>query len=715
MGAILEQPVPQPRMLNPAISPELERIIVKSLEKDPALRYQSARELGIDLKRLAPTTARTTAPIPRVRVRPRHVLSLLALVAVAVALTAWLGRGRWSAGTPAIPQGAMVIADFTNDTGDQGLSDAIRAGLSVQLQQSPYGNVVSRERVFDALRRMQRPTASLDADTLRELCVREGIPILLAGSIQGRGGVTRVDARAVNPASGAILFNEFVQFTDASATFDSIDALAQAVRQRLGEPLSGIEQHNEPLAKVTTRSLDGLEQYSRAADLFAGGDPDAALPFLRAALELDPDFAMAHRLLARVYETLGNGTGEREHLARAYELRNKLTERERRQVEASYFRGRGEYERAAETLSALTAMYPSDGEALYELAIAYRDAGEAAKAAKALETTIARAPHITAAYGDLLLLLARSSQYSRARQVYDDAQRRHIEGPRIIWGLGMLLTGEGRIDDARAQFSRLETQGDVFGNLARFYQAMADTYEGRFERAVERLERDVLLDRRDRNTVAELKRRDLLARIAFVRGRFEEVRRQLNLVLAAGDENLGVEELRRVATLFARTGRVSDARAAVDRLGSLQQQTDSAFARSCHDSAAGELAIAEGDPRRGVELLQVAQAQYARSDIILGLARALTVAKHWTSARAEWDRVLASPGEIFQEGFAAEWVLAHADRARVEHALGDDQAARRDYSAFFSLWAGADDLPPKRAAAADARALEIQAPASVPH
>jgi tetratricopeptide (TPR) repeat protein len=710
MGAILEAPVPQPRHLNPRISSELERIITKALEKSPALRYQSARELAIDLTRLEPTSVRRAAEMrPAPRRRTFVIVALVALVAAIVGV--FVARYRWTPSSP-VPRGSIVIADFSNGTGDPGLADAIRAGLFVQLQQSSYGEVVSRERVFDALRRMQRPPTSLDADTLREVCVREGIPILLAGSIQRRGEVTRVDARALNPASGDVLFNEFVQFRDASETFDNIDALARSVRRRLGEPLSGIQQHNEPLAKVTTRSLKGLEQYSRAAELFARGDPDAALPFLRASLEVDPDFAMAHRLLARVYETLGNGSGEREHLTRAYELRNNLTERERRHVEASYFRGLGQYERAVASLTALTTLYPDDAEGHYDLAIALRDEGDISKAIKELETTIARAPHVTAAYGELVLLLTRSSNYSRAREVLQEAERRSIGGARITWGRGMLLLGEGRVDDARAQFSLLETQGDVFRNLARFYQAVADTYEGRFSRGAERLEQDALLDERDRNTVAELRRRHLLARIALVRGNLPEVRRQLGYVLRAGDENLGAEELRGAAMLLARIGSVREARVIVDKLGSLQQQASSGFARSCRDSAAGELAIAEGQTRRGEELLRIAAAEYPRSDITDGLARALTAAKDWSRARAEWDRLIASPGEAFQEGFAADWVLAHAERARVEQRLGDLQAAERDYATFFRLWARADDVPPKRAAEANARPLESPGSAS---
>jgi tetratricopeptide (TPR) repeat protein/tRNA A-37 threonylcarbamoyl transferase component Bud32 len=695
LGAILDNAAPQARLLNPRISPELDRIITKALDKDARLRYQSARELTVDLERLGQPAGGRGASIHAGSRRWRLPAAVLGVVAVSV--IAGVGYRERRGTHEGVPRGSMAIADFANGTGDAGLGDAIRAGLSVQLQQSQYGNVVSRDQVVDALRRMQRLGASLDAETLREVCVREGIPILLAGTIQRRGTVTRVDARALNPASGALLFNEYVQFRDENEAFGSIDALARAVRQRLGEPLSGIQQHDLPLAKVTTRSLEGLKQYSRAADLLARGDADLALPYLRAALDVDPEFAMAHRLLARVYETLGNGTGERDHLARAYELRQNLTERERRHVEASYFRGQGHYERAVETLSALTALYPGDGDAHYELAIAYRDAGDMRKAVKELETTIERSPHVTGAYGELVLLLTRLSDYRRARQVYEAADRRSIHGARTTWGLGMLLLGEGRIAEARAAFTALEAQ-EVFANAARIYQAAADTHEGKLAVAARRLEADVLLDQKAHNTTAEMKRLVLLARIAVVRADAAEARRLARRVADRDPQAAGSAELYRAATVLAPLGDLTRTRSLVSRLKTMRTAINSSFAESCYHGAAAELALAEGQPRRAVDLFRQASAEYWRPIISQGLARAYEAANDWTPARDEWRRLLASRGEVFFEGFAADWVLAHLSVARAEARLGNRQAAQQAYRAFLALWQHGDDLPARRAA-----------------
>ncbi len=706
LGAILDTPAGGARERNTRISADLERVIAKALDKDPQLRYQSARELGVDLDRLAGDRTMPRRAAHHLARVPRGLVA--SLVAATVLLTGWMVYQRWPRPVTVQPRGSIVLADFENHSGDEGLADAIRAGLSVQLQQSSYGNVLSREQIFDALRRMQKADRRLDADTGRELCVRENVPILLAGAIQRRGDVTRVDARGVAPASGDVMFAESVEFRNENEAFDSIDALARAVRRQLGESTTVIEQRSKPLARVTTKSLTALKQYSRASDEFAQGNTAAALPYLRAALDVDPDFAMAHRLIARVYETLGNSEQEREHLNRAYELRASLTDREMRHVEASYHRGVRQYDKAVETLSALTALYPGDGEAHYELALAYRDNQSPSKAIQELETTIAQSPYVTVAYGELALLLARSSSYERAAEVLAEAQRRGIEGARLTWARGMVLLGQGRAEEARAQFTHLEAD-DVYGNIARLYQATTDIFEGRIARAADRLERDLLSDRLAKNTAAELTRRYLLAVVADLQQNTANARKHLTSILEAKPEDLDAETLRRVTTLLARMGDLPRARTVLARLASVAHQSDGAFSQSCLHSGEGAVALAEGQPARAIAVFRASEAEYARPATVQGLARAFAATGDWARARDEWTRVIALRGELLQLGSSADWVLAHLERARAEQHLGDLAAAARDYDTFLNLWSAGDDIPARRAATAEARVVRASA------
>ena len=204
----------------------------------------------------------------------------------------------------------------------------------------------------------ERITKNLDVSTARELCQREGIPLLLAGSVHRRGATIWVTVTGIDPVTHAGRFSVNSEFQNDSDVFHGLDVLARRVRRQLGESLLGIAQSNQPLDEVTTPSVEALKLYTRAREEYIRGDPDGALPLVAQALEIDPEFAMAHRLIARIYETRGNALKSREHLAQAYRFRSKLTQKEGFQVEASYFKGQGEYAKAVETLTAATNLFP---------------------------------------------------------------------------------------------------------------------------------------------------------------------------------------------------------------------------------------------------------------------------------------------------------------------------------------------------------------------
>lgn len=699
IAAIVDTPAKPPSALNPAISAELNRIITKALDTDPHLRYQSARELAVDLERLSGPAK----PVVLARRRPRRAVA--AAIALVAALAAWMAYRAWPRTTVPPDPKSIVIADFENQTDDRQLSDAIRAGLTVQLEQSPYVSVLSRDQVFDALRRMQRADRLPDTETARELALRENVPILLAGRIQRRGGVTRIEARGIDARTEDVLFVEPVEFRREDEVFQSIDALARSVRRNLGESVAGIDQQAQPLARVTTGSFEALKHYSRGADELARGNADGALPLLQTALRVDPNFAMAHRLVARVYETLGNAEKEGEHLTRAYELRASLTDRERLHVEASYLRGHREYEKAVETLTALTNLYPRDAEARYELALAYRDTASMSMAIQELENVVSESPFVTVAYADLVLLLARVRDYERARVVYEEAARRGIAGPRLIWGHGMLLLGEGRTAEARADLTKLADQGDVFSGVARLYLATTDLYEGKMSLAVQELEAAILLDQKARNALPELKRRALLASIALLTGDARDARRHLHAALAGHRADLPPDDLRRLGSLAASAGDLKTARDLLRRLDAARRTVGSAFLQSCYFNLAGEIALGESKPAEAIEAFRNAATQYARPASTTGLARAFAASGDWARARQEWTNALNWKGEILHEGFAAQWVLAHLELARTESRAGDAAAAARHYQMFLALWRDGDDLPARRAAAAEAATL----------
>ena len=302
------------------VSDALDAIILKAIDKRADRRYQSARELLVDLQRCTESSWHAPFPVPPRRLTRRRVI-VAGTVGLATA-AAWWRFGLADEVSAAFPaRGWAVIADFENRSGDPQIERTVQESLLLALQQSSYVNVFSRDRMFDALRRMRQQDVERIPEPLAlEVCRRENAQLMLAGSIVQSGGATRITVRALSPA-GELLFAEIVQLGEKEQFFARIDDLARRVRRRLGESLDRIQQASEPLDKVTTQSFDALRLYTQAVDRIAKGALDEALRLLQAALTLDPQFAMAHRQLARVFGTVGDRQKGLEHLTKAYELR----------------------------------------------------------------------------------------------------------------------------------------------------------------------------------------------------------------------------------------------------------------------------------------------------------------------------------------------------------------------------------------------------------
>jgi serine/threonine protein kinase/tetratricopeptide (TPR) repeat protein len=705
IDAILHQPPVAPRALNSRISTELQTIILKCLDKDPERRYQSAKELLVDLRRL-PQSSTVTAPRPSPSPFWPRVAKLLAygvagLLVLAVGLMA-MNVGGWRDRLLGRPRPPLILAnhkwlligDPENLTDQEFFDKTLREGLTIALQQSHYLNVFPQTRIFETLFRMKRKDVTQVDETLgREICQRENVQVLLASSILNSGGRFQITVRALDPATGDLLFAESEQFKRKEELFDRVDLLARRVRKDLGESLTGINNNSLPLAKVTTRSLEALQLYSRAADAMAQGDADKAQALLQSALELDPDFAMAHRRLARLYLSAGNREKELEHLTRAYDLRNTVTDGEQRLIEGSYFSVQGQYEKAVESLVLLVNLYPDDPDAQYELALAYLDAGDAGNAEKYLQQVLKLNPFSTPAYSSLVRVLARRNENAEALEVYRQAANRGLQTPSLHWGLGLAFLGKGNVKEARDEFTYLQESGKMYQNIGRLYLARTAIYEGKLTSAAEQLKAGIRWDQTQASRSAELLRRYLLARVFVEQGMIDPARRELQLILTAGEpEALQAEDLRRAGTLYARIGDAKSAESVLHKLEHLELNFPTSFNKSCFHDLAGEIALAHGRLAPAVELFSTAATEYPRFASHEGLARAYQAQQDWNRAASGLRQVLEDGGEILQDSFPADWVVAHLELGRVYHRLGNLTSARSEYEEFFRIWHDADEL-----------------------
>ena len=393
--AILHGDPTPPARIRPELSSALEQIITRAIEKDPELRYQTAADLRSDLKRLrrdsggershahplsgavstsrAATTQKTgiTAAIAR---RPKTA-GAAALAVVALAMVAALLYQRR---TPAFTErDEILLTNFVNTTGEAAFDGTLRQALAINLEQSPYLNVVGQEKVRETLRYMGRkPDEPVTEQVGREICVRRGIKALLVGSIANLGTKYVVTLRAVNAATGDDLASVQKEAPSREAVLQELGAAATDVRRRLGESLTSVARFAAPIEQATTSSLEALKAFSTGNERRVMGRELDAVPFYERATQLDPNFAMAFARLSVIYYNGGDYKRADENARRAYELRDRVSERERYYITARYQTMKGDLEALKRTYLLWKETYPRDTAPRNNLAIILSQLGE---------------------------------------------------------------------------------------------------------------------------------------------------------------------------------------------------------------------------------------------------------------------------------------------------------------------------------------------------
>ena len=665
--AILHDEPDRPSRHNRAIDPALEAALLKALQKQPGDRQQTAQDLLHDLQGCAAGHAsRVVVPPPR---RWGRREAALAGAAMLVAVTA-TGYALWPAPSRAKfhARDFVLIGDVDHPT-DPLLSRATREALKITLQQSPFVNVVSSDRVVDTLRRMGRPADAVVSESAGvEICQREGIPVLIAGAMATSGGSTQITIKALEGNTGTLLFAEHAEYTNPADLFARLDDLARRVRRRLGESMESISRTSKPLAQATTGSTEALRQYTRAVDARAMGEFDKVKEPLVAALRLDPDFAMAHMKLADYYSNVA-GTHELAvaEVNAAYRLRERVTTREQHLISAQYFQAHDQFEESRDTLKVLTTLYPDDFESRYELALTHYALEELKPAIAELRVAIQQNPGSVRARGSLALFLARDNQPDAALDATREALAARLDSPYLLWARGLALLGAGRVAEAREAFDRLAEAPGYYAQLAALQHARASLYEGDVEDAAKRLRSLVDASRRARAPAFEFAARALLARTAAHAGDRAAVAAESAALgrLAAGDRASPVE-LHDSGAIAVLAGDLPLARRQLARLAAFEAANATPLARAARLLLEGDIALAERRYAAAARLHDEALVlrpwhMYSRSR-----AEAREALGDWRAAADAWTAMIRARGQILQDGFPADLAVARAGSARAD-------------------------------------------------
>ena len=360
-----------------ALASGVAPVIAKALASDPAERWQSAAELQTALEGIRQQPGERIARKVSRKRRLRLMLMLL-LAAVLVAGGLYYRSHRTK---PLTDKDSIVLSDFTNTTGDSVFDDTLKQGLSVQLEQSPFLNLVSERRVNETLKLMGRPAGDrLTPEVTREVCQRTSSKAMLAGSIAGLGSQYVIGLKAVNCDTGDVLAEAQEQAAGKEAVLKALDAAAVRLRSKLGESLSSVQKYATPLEEATTPSLEALKAYSLGVKTWNAKGDTAALPFFQRAVDLDPNFAMAYSWMSTVYFDLNEVGRGAEYARKAYDLREKVSERERFSIEGNYYSfATGELEKAAQTYELWQQTYPRDDLPYMMLGFVSADPGKLGK------------------------------------------------------------------------------------------------------------------------------------------------------------------------------------------------------------------------------------------------------------------------------------------------------------------------------------------------
>jgi Flp pilus assembly protein TadD len=357
-------PVP-PVRLNPDTPSELERVIDKCFEKDRNLRYQHASDLRTDLQRLKRDTdsGRVTAgtPFEGTTALAKH---WKVIVATAGAMLALFGAGyfHFRAAPRLTDKDTIVLADFTNTTGDPVFDETLRQGLAIQLEQSPFLSLISDRRIHRTLALMQKPPdAKLTPEIAQEVCERSNSAAVLEGSISNLGSQYVLGLRAKRCRTGEILDDEQAQAAKKEDVLNVLSQIAGRFRSRIGESLATVKEHQMPLIEATTTSLEALEAYSAAQAVNVSKGPGAAVKLFKRAAELDPDFALAQAHLGVAYGGIGESVLAAQSLRRAYELRDHASDPEKFFITVNYNQSvTGNLEKSLEAGQLWAQTYPRD-------------------------------------------------------------------------------------------------------------------------------------------------------------------------------------------------------------------------------------------------------------------------------------------------------------------------------------------------------------------
>jgi eukaryotic-like serine/threonine-protein kinase len=681
---------------------------VASVSDDGAAEPLSASAAAVPLAStsLGGKHSADSAATANARTLSWRMLAGVAMMVVALGLAAWLYFSRRALGLT--EKDSVVLADFANSTNDPIFDDTLKTALNISLRQSPFLNVLPDSEVAKTLALMTRPVGTkLTPEVARELCQRAGSKAYIAGAIGSLGSEYVVGLKAVNCQSGDTLAAEQVTAASKEKVLDTLGGEVSKLRGQLGESLATVQKLDVPLEQATTSSLEALQAFSLGRQARNEKGAAIALPYFQRAIQLDPNFALAHWALGSDYFDLGELMRASEFTTKAFQLREHASEREKLNIAAEYYREvTGELDKAVETYQEVIESYPRDFRAYGNWGLVCSEQGKYEKAAEVTRQALRLAPDRIASYADLANFALALQRFDEARQSIHGAQTRKLDTfvlHNALYALAFLAPDSAAMVEEQKWFA-----GKPEENFGLALASDTEAYEGHLGKAQELTKRAV-----DSSIRADSKENGAIwqaidAQREAAYGNATGARQSAAEALKMAPESQGVES--EAALAFAMAGDTA-------RADSLAQDLAKRFALDTQvqslwmPSIRGQLALNKKNPALALNTLQTASAiELGQINFVANISclypvyvrgEAYLAAGQGSAAAAEFQKILDHNGIVWNcwTGALARLGIARANglQAKALQGAGANTARVRAlaaYKDFFTLWKDADpDIP----------------------